>query len=226
VNEAEFCRALADRARQIGIRVEPPEQQRMFVHFQLLARWNQRINLTTITQPDEIVTGHFVDSLVLADIPDAGARVLDLGTGAGFPGLPLAVIRRDLTVVLSEAHAKKREFLEQAIRLLGLDKVTVIRRSTEYEDESRDGEPTLRDSFDYIAARALGPFERLLRFAAPLLRDRGTILAMKGPKVFREIEAETSAIEMYGFTAKILRETLLPESGKRRFVVALRRQEP
>ena len=220
MNESEFCQTLAERARQIGIRVDPPEQRRMFIHFQLLQHWNRRINLTGLSDPDEILTTHFIDSLSLADLADAGARVLDIGSGAGFPGLPLAVIRRDLTIVLSEAHAKKREFQEQAIRLLGVDRVSVISRSNEHEDD-----PHLRGTFHVVVTRALGGFDRILAAALPFLRPDGRILAMKGPQVFAELATHAEEIEREGFAARVVRETLLPDSGKKRLVVALERAE-
>ena len=192
----------------------------MFVHFQLLEKWNRRINLTGLTDAGAILTTHFIDSLTLADLPDANARVLDVGSGAGFPGLPLAVIRRDLTVVLSEAHARKREFQEQAIRLLALDRVSVIGRSSDHT-----AAPLLRETFHVVVSRALGGFDRILAAAVPFLRADGRVLAMKGPQALDELAEHAGMIERMGFVARVVREMVLPESGKTRLIVALERPE-
>ena len=216
MNEAEFTRRLAARALQIGLRIDEPEQRGMFLHFQLLRRWNRKINLTGITDPDQIITKHFIDSLTLADLPEAGFRVLDLGSGAGFPGLPLALMRADLSLVLAEAGARKRAFLDQVVRILGLSRVRIVGRSTEIEDD-----PDLAHGFDLVVTRALGGFPRILTRAAPFLREGGRILAMKGPRVFKELVEHAAYIEEAGFSARVVIEVRLPDSGEKRLVVSL-----
>jgi len=136
-----------------------------------LARWNRTYNLTAITRPGEMLTHHLLDSLAVH--PDlAGSRVADVGTGAGFPGLPLAVVNPQRHFTLIDSVDKKIRFVSHAVGALGLTNVTPLRtRAERLKPEA---------PFDTVVARALAPLAELLRTVAPLVGAGGRVLAMKG----------------------------------------------
>lgn len=150
---------------------------------QLLVEWNEKMNLTGITDPYGIVVRHFVDSLTAAPLIPAGAAVIDVGTGAGFPAIPLAVARPDIHVTLLDSLQKRLTFLDTVCRELGLSCVRVHARA---EDGGRSA--ALRDHFDVAIARAVAALPTLCEYCLPFVRPGGLFVAMKGPESENEIE--------------------------------------
>ncbi len=136
-----------------------------------LGRWNKKINLTAIRDPDEMITGHLLDSLVARPFLH-GERILDVGTGAGFPGLPLAICEPDRQFELIDGNNKKIMFVQHVATLLKLGNVAAIRARTE------DYAPAER--FDTVIARAVGPLARLVDMAGHHVREDGVFIALKG----------------------------------------------
>lgn len=213
---SDFKELVDAGARELGLTLSPQALERLTTHQELLARWNRRINLTTITEPQEVAQKHFIDSLALVSLPEQGERLLDLGSGAGFPGLVLAIVRDDLAVFLSESHNKKRVFLQTAIRELGLTNAKVLGRSTDHEDDQ-----ALAHSFDWVVARALGDLVKIARLAGPFLKANGTILAQKGPKGREELDQQAADLDQLGFAAEILAEKPLPGDWRQRMIIRL-----
>jgi 16S rRNA (guanine527-N7)-methyltransferase len=146
---------------------------------QELARWNERFNLTAIRSPEAMLTHHLLDSLSVSS-GLAGTRIADAGTGAGFPGLPLAFVNKERQFTLIDSTAKKIRFVEHAVQLLKLTNVTVVQARV----EKFRGAP-----FDTVVARAFGPLPRLVRQVAPLCGEETRVLAMKGRWPQAEIDA-------------------------------------
>ena len=147
-------------------------------HIELLSDWNRSYNLTAIRSPEAMVAKHVLDSLSIAGFVQ-GTRVVDLGTGAGFPGVPLALSRPELQVCLLDANLKKIRFVRHLIAELALNNVTAVHcRAEHYKTSER---------FDTAVARALGSLKVLVELAMPLLREKGIILAMKGRYPAEEI---------------------------------------
>ena len=147
----------------------------------LLVRWNRTYNLTAVREPRQMVTRHLLDALALAPHLDAVASLADLGTGAGLPGIPLAIARPALRVALVESNGKKARFLRQAVRSLGLGNAGVH----EYRAEALD----LPGRFDAITARALATLADIVAVGGHLLRPGGRLLALKGARPDAEIAA-------------------------------------
>lgn len=140
----------------------------------LLAFWNQKISLTSIEDKQEIVSRHFGESLFCAKfIPDRPCRLADVGSGAGFPGLPLKILRPDIQVSLIEQDTRKAAFLNEVVRLLNLDTVKVLR--THYETMTPD-----LANFDIVTARAVGNHKLILKWASPRLAEGGQVILMVG----------------------------------------------
>lgn len=147
-----------------------------------LRRWGQRINLTAILDPDEMVSGHVLDSLAVRPLV-RGPRVIDIGTGAGFPGLPLAISEPQLAFTLLDSHGKKISFVNHIISELGLSNATAVKaRAEDYAPGNR---------FDTVIARALATVPRLVELSAHLVREDGQLLALKGKYPAAELETIT-----------------------------------
>ena len=174
------------RVEQIAAAVEtavperPPGSDEKFATLLAeLERWNKKVNLTAIRDPQEMITAHLLDSLVARPLLQ-GSRVADVGTGAGFPGLPLAICEPQRQFELLDGNNKKIMFVQHAVTTLQLDNVTAIRARTE------DYEPAER--FDTVIARAVGPLERLLSVAGHLVGEDGVFVALKGRYPSDELE--------------------------------------
>lgn len=144
-----------------------------------LARWNEKINLTAIRDPDEMITGHLLDSLVVRPLLE-GQNILDVGTGGGFPGLPLAIAEPGRVFTLIDSNNRKIMFVQHALALLGLTNVTAIKQRTE------DYAPAER--FDTVIARAVATLPRLIDIAGHHVREDGVFVALKGRYPAEELE--------------------------------------
>lgn len=151
-----------------------------------LQRWGKRINLTAILDPDEMVGAHVLDSLAVRPFVE-GPQVIDIGTGAGFPGLPLAIAEPDIEFTLLDSNGKKISFVNHMIGELGLSNATAIKaRAEDYAPGKR---------FDTVIARALATVPRLVELSAHLVREDGQLLALKGKYPAEELEAITASPE-------------------------------
>lgn len=168
-----------------------------------LSEWNKKFNLTAITDPAEIKLKHFADSLSLLDVYDLTTEsVVDVGTGAGFPGIPLKIARPGIKLTLIEATRKKTEFLKHLVEVLGLKDVQVVwRRAEEY-----------RGHFDLAVARAVAKLDILAEYCLPLVKPGGLFIAYKGEKVDDETAAALKAIEKFGGEIKEIKIVKLPNS--------------
>lgn len=201
--------------------LDPAARARLRRFQDLVLAANQRVNLTAIRTPEDFWTKHIRDAL--AGLQDAalagGQRVLDLGAGAGLPGIPLAIVVPGLRLVLLEAALRKARFLESAVAALSLDAEVVHGRA---EDLGRQS--GRRDAFDRVLARAVAPLGVLVELALPLVRPRGLLVAWKGPAGVHEVAAAARAlVELRGEVAS-LREFRL--AGEARSIVAIRKLAP
>lgn len=176
-----------------------------------LHRWNQKVNLTAIRNPETMVSGHILDSLAVRPLVE-GNRVLDVGTGAGFPGLPLAIAEPDVDFSLLDSNGKKISFVRHAIGRLGLSNATAIKaRAEDYAPAER---------FDTVIARALASVPRLLELAGHLIREEGVLLALKGRHPAEELEPTK---ELSGWKYVVTDVTVPGLESHARHVVCLRR---
>ena len=148
----------------------------------LLLRWNEKINLTSIRTPEECITRHFGESFLMANVVPPRGRLLDIGSGAGFPGLAIKLLAPDLEVVLLEPVAKKRAFLKEVARACGMGRVSVL--GSRAEEFSRTGES---GSFDIVTLRAVGGLRSLVPAAASLLKPGGHLCLWVGSQQVAEI---------------------------------------
>lgn len=178
-----------------------------------LLRWNARRNLTAITGLEEVFEKHLVDSLTLLPFVRQATRLLDVGSGAGFPSLPLKIACPDLEVVSVEAVGKKVDFQRHVVRILGLEGFKALHERVEMLTDYRAG-------FDLVTARALCSLEGLVSLAGPFLAPGGRLVAMKGPEGVHEFTAQRGLLEQVGWTV-LLHRLQLPASGAERCLVEL-----
>ena len=190
----------------------------------LLVEWNQRMNLTSITEPDAIRVKHFLDSLSIFHIPDLPERLrfIDVGTGAGLPGIALKIVRPAWRGVLIDSTGKKVDFLNHVIEALGLDGIRAEQLRAEEAGQRKD----LRERFDLVMARAVARMPVLAEYLLPLCRVSGLCIAMKGDTAQTETDDATKAIQMLGGEVENLIPVMLPEVEQTHYLVCIRKIAP
>lgn len=180
---------------------QPPtarQTEQVVQYVALLVEWNQRMNLTAIKEPEGIIVKHFMDSLsvlaALEPLANEAFSLIDVGTGAGFPGAALAILRPTWRVTLLEATRKKVEFLDVVVQELGLDNVTTLRGRAEDQGQ----EPQQRERYDAAVARAVAELAVLAEYCLPFVRVGGHWVAQKGPKVEEEVLTCRNALGQLG----------------------------
>jgi 16S rRNA (guanine527-N7)-methyltransferase len=210
---------LAALAAAFGIALSAAQVAQFEQYRQLLIEWNERINLTAITDPADIQVRHFLDSLTcaLATGDLNGQSLVDVGTGAGFPGLPLKILYPELKLTLVESVAKKTHFLQAAVQQLALSEVTVISERAETIGQSM----AHRGRYDWAAARAVAEMRILAEYLLPLCRPGGHMLAQKGENAPAETEAAARAIQTLGGGPPQLYAIQLPQREEQHYLVVI-----
>lgn len=175
----ETLRALLIRAAaSLGVEITDDAAEKFSQYGELLVEWNRVMNLTAVTEPEEIVVKHYLDSVTVIPYLDRFSckTMIDVGTGAGFPGIPVKILRPDLELVLLDSLGKRVNFLNTVIETLGLRGIRAVHMRA--EDAGRDKK--LRERFDCAAARAVAPMSILLEYCMPFVKKDGHFIAMKG----------------------------------------------
>ncbi len=188
--------ALLTGAAGLGIAISEAEIARFQRHLELVMRHNEQAGLTTISDPSEIASKHFIDALtgLLAREIRPGERVADVGSGGGFPGIVLAAVRPSAEFVLIESSRKRAAFLETVLQELDLPNAAVVVARAEEAGQR----PEHREAYDLVVSRAVAPLPALLEYCLPLARVGGQMLAYKGPEGSGEIAASVRALEALG----------------------------
>lgn len=189
-----------------------PERAAAFNRYaEMLRERNEKINLTAITEPEEVKVKHFLDSCSAAELLPGGASVLDIGSGAGFPGLPLKIVRPDLTVTLLDSVNKKVAFMNDVVAELKLSGVTAVH--ARIEDFPHKGE------YDAVVSRAVAELSTLAEYALPFVKIGGAFIAYKSEKAESEAEAAASAITLLGGRIREIREAFVAAGLTRKLIV-------
>lgn len=210
---------LASGSDELGIALSDRQLDLFEAFTALLLDWNRKLNLTRITEPEEIAVKHYLDSLALlrfVEIPP-GSTLIDVGAGAGFPGIPLGIARPDLRITMLDSVRKRLGFLEAAISELDLSDVEVVHGRA--EDVGRD--VRFRERYDFAVARAVARLNVLVELCLPFCRIGGEFAAYKGPEAAEEVEEASGAIRILGGRLEAMHEFGLPAGGFRRSLVII-----
>lgn len=205
----------ATRALFNNIDISVETFEKLTKYADLLVEWNEKINLTAITDPQGITEKHFLDSILpytFIDIPQ-NATVIDVGTGAGFPGVPLKVFKSDIKLTLLDSLNKRINFLETLCNALEIDAECIHARA---EDA---GAGDLREQFDIATARAVARLSVLCEYCLPLVKVGGRFIALKGSSGLEELEDAENAIKILGGEIELSKEYTLPSGDERTLIV-------
>ncbi len=201
---------LKSAAAAVGVEVDDTLAERLDIYARLLVEWNEKMNLTAIVDPTDIAIKHFADSLAAAPLlPTGGFSLIDVGTGAGFPGVPLAMFRPDCELTLLDSLNKRLVFLEEVCKAVGVKAALLHLRA---EDGGK--KPELREQYDVVTARAVGALPLLCEYCLPYVKVGGRFLALKGPTGEEESEKSRRAMAQLGGKVKEIRRFLLPADSR------------
>jgi 16S rRNA (guanine527-N7)-methyltransferase len=204
---------------ELGFPLSDTQISQFHLYYDLLNEWNQKINLTALTSESDILEKHFYDSLLLAPFLKENHNLLDIGSGAGFPGIPIKIVFPQLEIVLLEPTGKRARFLELVIASLKLQKIQVINERAENYVKQK------RETFFYVTARAVAPLAVLNELALPFIAIGGTFFPMKAKDTETEIAHSLSGIIRLGGKYKKINSFLLP-SNEMRTIIEIEKEKP
>ena len=203
---------------KFGVELDDDKCKKLNLYGNLLLEWNEKINLTAITEPEAVLYKHFYDCMLFlknCNIPQ-NATLIDVGTGAGFPGMVLKIVRPDLDITLLDSLNKRLVFLNEVIAALGLQKIKTVHMRAEEAGKSK----AHREKYDIATARAVAALPVLLEYCVPLVKVGGSFVAMKGPSAEEEAENSKNAINILGVQKPDIVHETLTGNEERTFVVS------
>ena len=214
---------IKNACEQIGIKLNDNQLKQFERYYELLTEWNEKINLTRITEPDEVALKHFADSLTLlknVEIPK-NSTIIDVGTGAGFPGIPLKISRPDISLTLLDSLNKRLGFLGEVCSELGIKAELVHSRA---EDGGKD--KLYREKYDFAVSRAVARLNILSEYCLPYVKVGGSFIAMKGPELTEELNEAKNALKILGGKINKVNKFKLEDSGRTIVIINKIKQTP
>ena len=203
---------LIEEARKLDIEVSEKANENLEKYAEMMLRYNEVMNLTAITEPDEIREKHFLDSitLLLSGKITENCTLIDIGAGAGFPSIPVKLVREDIKLTMLDSLSKRIGFLNDVIKEIGINDARAIHSRA--EDAGKD--KNLREKFDVATARAVADMAVLAEYALPFVKVGGYFVAMKGTAPKEELEGAKKAIREMGGEMESVKEVILPSGIK------------
>lgn len=217
----KFSKKMQEYSKEIGILLHEEQINQFYGYMQLLLEWNQKINLTAITKPEEIILKHFIDSMTIVKYIEENTKLIDIGTGAGFPGIPLKIIRPDIQIILIDSLNKRIKFLKEVIEKLGLEKIQALHFRVEELGKNK----IYRETFDYATSRAVANLATLAEYMLPLVKKNGYCISMKGPNIEEEKQQSYKAISILGGKLEKVDKFQLPQSNIDRNIVIIHKKK-
>ena len=221
MNFKEFNEELEKSLLELKIDLNNEKKENLFKYMNLVLEWNEKINLTAITDEKEFIIKHIIDSITVIPYIEDNAKVIDVGTGAGFPGIPLKIVKPTLQVTLLDSLNKRIKFLENVIKELELKNINTIHSRA--EDCGRNN--NTREKFDISIARAVAPLNILLEYLVPLTKVNGKCICMKSIKGQEEINASKKALQVLNGTIEKNVEITLPKTNINRNIIIIKKQK-
>ena len=219
-----FKEELQKAAAEYGINLTETQIAQYNRYFELLIEWNEKINLTAITAPKDVAIKHIIDSITAYDAAlfQAGTTVIDVGTGAGFPGLPLKIFCPEIKLTLMDSLNKRIKFLQTVVEELGLKDVECVHARAEEGARNKK----YRESFDIAVSRAVARLPVLCEYCLPFVKKGGHFIALKGMQYNDEAEEAVKAIKVMGGSRTEIRPVKLPEIDDKRAVIIINKTMP
>lgn len=208
---------LIKEAAKFNIQITPQMNEKFEEYSKMMLSYNEVMNLTAITEPDEIKEKHFLDSvtLVLSDKLTEGCSMIDIGAGAGFPSIPVKIVRDDINLTMLDSLNKRINFLNDVVDKLGLNNAKAVH----YRAEDAGKDKKLREKFDIATARAVADLAVLAEYALPFVKVGGYFVALKGNSPDEELENAKKAIKEMGGKTQEVKEIILPSGIKHSLII-------
>lgn len=214
----QFKNLLKEELKNLSIDISDVQVKQFYTYMNLLVEWNKKINLTAITEANEIITKHFIDSLIISKYLQEGKNVMDIGTGAGFPGIPLKIINNNIHIDLVDSLNKRITFLNEVITKLELNDINAIHSRA--EDLARIVK--YRENYDIVVSRAVARLNILLEYMMPFVKVGGYCICMKGSNI-EELEETKKAIDILGGKIEKVEEINLPNTDIKRHNIIIKK---
>ena len=217
MNISDFKNLMNKYAKDIDIMFTDEQINKFYNYMNLLIEWNEKINLTAITEPEDIIIKHFIDSLTINKYINGNSTLADVGTGAGFPGIPLKIYRPDLNIFLVDSLNKRINFLNEVIDKLGLNNISTVHARVEDFGKNKQ----YREHFDYVTARAVANLTVLSEYLLPIVKVCGKCICMKGSDVEDEIKSSQNAFKILGGNLEFVDKFFLPNTDILRHIILI-----
>lgn len=215
----DFNKKLEEKLKLIDINISETEIENFKIYMELLLEWNEKINLTAITNEDDMILKHFIDSLTIKKYMSENEKIIDIGTGAGFPGIPLAIMNKNNEITLMDSLNKRIVFLNDVIDKLKLTNVKAIHSRAEELARNK----TYREKYDVAVSRAVANLSTLVEYMLPFVSVGGKCICMKGPNIEEELKNAKNAIKELGGEIIKIENFKLPESDNERNIVIIKK---
>ena len=217
MNKLKFNNSLIEKANSIGIEISQKQAEQFYKYMELLLEWNEKMNLTAITEPEEVILKHFIDSLTIIPYLKEADTVLDIGTGAGFPGIPLKILEENKKFTLLDSLNKRIIFLQTVINEIELKNIQAIHgRAEEFVSKERE-------VYDIVTSRAVARLNVLLEYMLPFVKIGGRCICMKSFEIEEELKEAKKAIEILGGEIEKIDEITLPNTDIKRKIVVIKK---
>ena len=221
MEKKEFETKLKKGMEALNIELTQKQTDQFYKYMQLLIEWNEKINLTAITKPEEIIQKHFIDSATIIKNLKNTKTLIDIGTGAGFPGIPIKIIKPEIEIVLLDSLNKRIKFLEEIIKKLELKNIKAIHSRAEEIGKNKE----YRESFDTVVSRAVANMTTLSEYTIPLVKIGGKAIYMKSSEIEEELENAKKAIKILGGKVQKVEEIYLPGTDIKRKNIIIEKKE-
>ncbi len=217
MEKIEFGKSLKNKAKTLEVYISNAQIDKFYNYMNLLLEWNEKINLTAITEPEEVILKHFIDSITIIKYIKKAEKILDIGTGAGFPGIPLKILEEDKDIILLDSLNKRINFLQAVISNLKLDKVEAIHsRAEDFIKEQRE-------NYDIVISRAVAKLNVLVEYMLPFVKKGGICICMKSADIQQELKEAEKAIKLLGGEIEKIDDIILPNSNIERKIIVIKK---
>lgn len=221
MKKEEFFEKMQEKSIDLGINFLVEQTEQFFEYMNLLIEWNEKMNLTAIIDPEEIILKHFIDSITILKELEDNSKIVDVGTGAGFPGIPLSIMNPTLKITLVDSLNKRLIFLQEVVNKLNLKNVEIVHARAEEFGQNKK----YREQFDISTSRAVANLSTLSEYLIPLVKVGGKVISMKAGEANEEINEAKKAIEVLGGTIEKIEEFVLPKSDIGRTVITIKKDK-